>query len=435
MLKNHQFILYFFCTSFLIGFFIQAEELKFNLKTQIQGPKLESWVKEKKYKENRVSGLISNFMQRRFERIANALASEKYKKALKIIDNSLGLKSLSDFEKSKLYKFKSRSYFALEQINDSLKASYRVIEVGGLGFSEEQEVLLLQGQALASLGQNAKSLEALEKWEFFSGAKRPQVSVLKASVLQQLERYHEATQEMEYAVNQTSPAPKSWQEFLGSLYAKVDQPEKATALFEKLLPEHIDENNLWQSWIVSLAKAKKKKQAFVGAEIQNTWLSDTKKPEVLKNNLMAMRFSEGVPFKAAQSLAAELENNKLKPTNPNLLRVAEAWTAAKEVDLAIEAYDKLLKQGGPAKAAMRMGYLSFQKADFKACEKSFKLALKKKLKFKQNQNAHLMRGMCQFYQKKYKLASQSFQKASKSKATKSQAQSMLSYISSRSTHQ
>ena len=123
--------------------------------------------------------------------------------------------------------------------------------------------------------------------------------------------------------------------------------------------------------------------------------------------LSGLLLQEQVPVRSAQVMAQGIEDGIVEKSAKNLQSLGQAWQLAQEVEKAIPAYEDAAKLSDDGKIYERLAQVYLDDDQFEKCVTASDSALDKG-GLRKEQQAFIVKGMCQFNDEKLPAARKSF---------------------------
>ncbi|TQV70192.1 hypothetical protein FKG94_22005 [Exilibacterium tricleocarpae] len=246
-----------------------------------------------------------------------------------------------------------------------------------LYYLERHEQALAEIDRALTLARD-KSLPLLEPW-----------LLLKNAALFELDRVADMIEVMRLLL--TLYPKDRYITNLSALYSQLDMPEKQLTLLEPLY----EQGGLSQAYhLISLA---------------------------------SLYMALGTPYKAGKVLQQSLEEGRIEADFDNLDLLGKAWQLADERARAIDAYNAAAELSEGGDILVRIAHLHIAAGDWRRAEASLDRAFAKG-DLSEPGNAHILRGMARFSQKKLPAARRAFIQAAKFSEAQLHAEQWLGYV-------
>lgn len=279
-------------------------------------------------------------------------------------DPQAALADLKSMAESYLAASSNRGYIIYERAvlllqQDQPDVARSELEQALVGQSEAYvpRLRILLAQLLLMEQELEAALSQLLIWESQVESPRSSELALLGYTYLQLERFEEASGIFERTISLTETPQAQWIELLAFSYTRTGRTEEALALLENIISTQPDQARWWRqlATIYLLLDNIPKGAAglTVSSIVEELSFEDSRR-------LAGLFTALNMPADAATVLSTAMGKEAHVPDFENHMLLAEMWILARELDLAIEAFEAASAIQDSGEPAFKMGQLYMQ---------------------------------------------------------------------------
>jgi len=254
--------------------------------------------------------------------------------------------------------------------------------------------------------------------------------VLKAQAYYQADKHQEALPLIDKAIaaadSKNKTPDENWLILKRALHYELEQPKQVAKVMERLVADYSKpEYWLQLAGVYAQLEQDDKQLAVLEAARQQGFIE---KGSEWKQLAQAYYFNE-LPYKAAETIHQAMSDGQVEKSVDNLKFMAQAYTQAKEYELAIEAYNELSGKVEHGNFALQVAQLHLTLNNNEKALESAESALSKG-NLDNEGNLYLIKGMASLNLKRYEQATSHFEQALGYQTTEQSAQQWLKYAKS-----
>lgn len=367
------------------------------------------------------------------------IQAEQYAEALDRLSDIERREKLPTYDQAVIHQTYGYIYAGTDKYAEAARSFENMVRIGSEDLQPQvlTDALYYIAQLYISIEQYPKGIKYLADWFKQVESPNPDAYVLMghALVAQEPPKYHEAIPWIEKAIDRAKSqgnVPKeNWYQLIRGLYFETEQIPKAVGVLE-ILVDLYPKKEYWMQLSAGYGYLEREKDQFTALEAAYRMNLLTKSEEFEE---LAQRYMyHGIPYRAAVVMESALKNGQAEKDKDNLELIANAFYTAQELDRAIPWYQQAAKAADKADLFVLLGQIYLQREDWSKAVKAFadaidknkKVAKKKKLS--NPGNVHLMMGVANFNQKKYRSARSAFRAARGFSKSKKDAGTWLSHL-------
>ncbi|KXS39438.1 MAG: hypothetical protein AWU55_420 [Halomonadaceae bacterium T82-2] len=205
-------------------------------------------------------------------------------------------------------------------------------------------------------GQTRQGADLLERW-LASGKGDADDDWLMAQARAQLDQWAAAAQWVDRARHASEAIPSRWQSFAAAVYQRAGRDAAALDVLDAWLA---GDDVPAETWRRAAGLVQRLGQPGRAAAIWEAgWRRGALSGKDDLRQLIELHLAGGTPARAAERLAAALEQGRLADDLDNRRLLARAWSAARARDKALAAWRAVAERSGKADDWRRLGELAY----------------------------------------------------------------------------
>lgn len=331
---------------------------------------------DKGYDREVSPGTMSENMYKRLEDVHDLISEEEYADAEEKARDLVG-RARSNYEEAVAVQTYGHILAAQEKYEGAVEQFKRAIELDALPNPTHFGMMYNVAQLLISTDEFEDGLEWLNR--YFDEVPESEIDVnayvLAASANAELNNHRIAIDYIEKALD-LAPEPKeSWYQLLLAMHLELKDYEQAGKVLERMVKLWPDKKQYWTQLSSIYLQLNQDEKALSVLELARTkGLLD--KGSEWKQLAQLYLFLE-IPYKGAKAIQEGLEKGYLEEDKDNLELMGNAWYSAREIDRAIDAFDRAADYAANGKIDMRLGHLLVDKEQWSDAREAINSALDK----------------------------------------------------------
>lgn len=379
------------------------------------------------------AGLLSERVHRDLTRAYDAIGAERWQDAMAAVNAVLARGNLNDYERAVAVQLRGHVHAAQGRYNEALRDFEEVIRLDQLPNPQHFQLMYQTAQIYIMQEQFERGLRRLDEWLQYTDTVPAGAFELQAVAYSQLGRYREAIQAIDRAIALSDKPKEQWYQLKVAMHFELKEYAQAARVLELLIERDPTRKNYWiqlaSSYLAQEGSEQQKKQnearaLAIMALAHRMGLLDRESEWVQLYQLYA---ANDIPYKAAQILEEAIGKRIVEPNRKRWEDLANSWTAARELNKALEAYGRAAALASDGKLDLQRGFILVDLERWAEAEEALAAAVRKG-GIDRPCNAHLLLGMAQFEQGKVAAAQRSFTEAAGDERCRSAASQWLRHL-------
>ena len=369
---------------------------------------------------------ISPWLYKKLTKTENLIAKKDYQKAQQSLNAMLSDVDKNSYEQAVVLRSLSSIYAIKGQYKKAAETLAKAIKLKVLPKKQEQQAFLNLGQLYMAIEQYNKAINILEPWLLNNPKANAQINALLANAYSQLKKYRKALPFIKKAIANTKKPQESWYQLNLALYYELEDYSSAAIILKKLIRLYPDKKQYWHQLSSTYQQIKQYKKAVSVQHLayKKGFIKSEKDILALANLFLYI----DSPYKAAKLIKQEIKQKRVKSNSKNWEQLANAWTMAKEFNLAVSALETASKLNEKGSLYQKLGQIYVEQEKWTQAVSALNKALAKG-GLKNTGMTYIMLGMSHYELKNVRLAKKAFITASKFSKHKKVAKQWLTYIS------
>jgi tetratricopeptide (TPR) repeat protein len=373
---------------------------------------------------------LSERTYKRLTAIHELMGENKYREALKRLDELLPRVRKNKYEYATIMQTYGFAYAAQDQYKKAIKAFNEALNTEALPEQVQLSMRYNLSQLYAAANDWKSAAKAYEQWLALAEKPSADSYAFGATIYAQLKQYDKAIPKIRKAINLTTKPRENWYQLLLSMLYQKKKYADAAKVLETMVAYWPKKKQYWNQLSGVYFTLKKSRRALAVLELAHKQGMLVKERELM--NLVNMYLLQGIPYKAAKILEAEIKAGRIARTGKTLQKLGEAWMRAKETDEALRELQAAADAQEKGVLFLRLAQLYMDKENWKKVVELSNKALAAG-GLKNPGDAYLLKGMALYETGKKKSAIATFSKALKYGKSKRQASQWITHIKTEGT--
>lgn len=284
-------------------------------------------------------GKASRKMARKLEQMNELYSNDDLAGARAVADEILADPEANDYEKAYSAQFAGQAAYDADELQAAVDYMQQVVDLDALDNNSHFNAMLNLAQMQSSAEQHEAALATFDRYLTESGSTDPQDLVMKGQTLYLLERYTDAAQAIQQAID-ASPEPNpQWQALLMQVYVESGDNAGAIRMAEQVVAAKPDDRRALLNLAVVYSQADMPEKSI---EVLERLRAGGQLETANEYNQLYVTYlnMEGQERQAAAVIDEGLERGVLKPDLGTYTALAQAYYFSDQAAQAIEAYRK-----------------------------------------------------------------------------------------------
>ena len=314
---------------------------------------------------------LSDRTFRTVNKVQELIAEENFTKAVAKINAALKSSGKKQYDKAVLLQQMGFLYSLKDDYPKAAKYFAQALSLDALPVPVAQQVRYSLAQLYLAEGQFKQSVVTMKEWfkTAQSTEEKPQAHayITLASAYVQLGDYKNAIPPTTQAIAMSKNPSESWYQLLMSAHYELKQFRSVAGVLKILTTKYPQNKRYWTQLSGIYMELKQERNALSTLEMAHKLgLLEGEKEHLRLVNFQAY---QGVPYRAATTLQASIEQGLVTRSAANLEKLASFWQQAQELDKSIDVYLLAYNMAPTAKTQLKVARLMILDKQYAAATK------------------------------------------------------------------
>lgn len=338
-----------------------------------------------------------------------ALAAEQHDEALRILKNMISSSRMKPYEKGVAQQTIGFVWVDKDDYTRAAREFERAISMGVLPENVVNDILYNLAQLYLADDKPVKALQYVNRWLKTVAEPSPSAYGLRAQIYLVKEDLKRAERDIDIALAKSKNPKEAWYRIKLSILLQKERYKEALPVLELSVEKFPGKKPFWQQLSAVYYELNMETKAFSAQQsmFAQGMLESSKELE----RMAQLYLYNDYPFRAARILDKGIKEGKIKTTEKNWERLANAWLHSREWKKSRQPLLNAAKVSDTGKLYVQLGQAYIQDEDWKTAEKYLKAGIEKGKLKKREANSLLILGITQTRLEKYEDAIKTFRKA------------------------
>jgi tetratricopeptide (TPR) repeat protein len=344
------------------------------------------------------AGALTQQTYNRLSEIYEAIGEELYVEAFEDLSSLLERTRRDDYEQATILQAMAFIRAQQERYEEAIDYFNRAIELNTLP-NNQQFDMILQVAQLHYAGENYRqSLDQLEIWFCVTPddqQNKVTVWVMKASIHAQIEEFREALEAIDRAIAMSDEPKENWYQLKLGMHFELQQYAEAADVLQILINMSPEKKDYWVQLASMYVQLERNRDSMAVLALAHRKGLLDKQSEYMQLASLQQEFD--FPRKAAEVMQEGLESGIVESTRRNWEMVGGAWYEARELDRALEAYERAGAQSTDGEIDLQRAFILVDQERWEEANEALTRAVRLGgLSDSQTGNAYLLLGTARY---------------------------------------
>lgn len=287
------------------------------------------------------AGGLTERTYNRLSDVYEQIGEEQYAEAYPSLESLLERNSRDDYARATILQAMAFIRAQQERYEEAIDLFRRAIDLNRLPNSQHFEMILQVAQLLYSLDRHQEALDQLDIWFCVTPddqTNKVTVWVMKASIHAQIEEFRNAIEAIDRAIALSDEPKENWYQLKLGMHFELDEFQEAADVLQTLLRMSPEKKDYWIQLASVYVQLQQNRDSM--AVLQLAYRKGLLERESEYKQLASLQQEFDFPRKAAEVLQSGLESGIVENTRRNWEMTGGAWYAARELEKALNAYER-----------------------------------------------------------------------------------------------
>lgn len=283
--------------------------------------------------------MMGEHVFRRFETITGLYGDGRYEEALDMVQSFLRAE-LNDYERAMGEQLLGYSLIAMDRLAEAVPRFERALELDALPNNAHFSLMRSLAQLYAAQEQWQKSIDLMTQYLDYQPEASAEDRIVLGQAHVQLGRHREALPWVRGAIARAGDeARESWYQLELAVHFELQDHPAALRVLKQLVARWPDRLRYWEMMAGVHQALGQDKEAL--AALMAAYNGGLIQDQAKLLNLVRMSLYVDLPYQAGRMLEQAMADGRIDADRANLELLLQAWTAARELELAVAVIDRL----------------------------------------------------------------------------------------------
>lgn len=284
-------------------------------------------------------GMMGEHVYRRFETITGLYGDGRYQAALEMVQSFLRAE-LNDYERAMGEQLLGYTLIAMDRLAEAVPRFERALELDALPNNAHFSLMRSLAQLYASQEQWQDSIDLMTRYLNHQPEASAEDRILLGQAHVQLGRHREALPWVRGAIEHAAgEARESWYQLELAIHFELEDHRAALRVLNQMVARWPGRLRYWEMMAGAHQALQQDKEAL--AALLAAYNGGLIQEQEKLLNLVRMSLYVGLPYQAGRILEQAMAKGQVDADRATLELLLQAWTAARELELAAAVIDRL----------------------------------------------------------------------------------------------
>lgn len=311
---------------------------------------------------------LSDRTYRTVNKVQKYIANEAYKDAKAELESALDRSGNKKYDQAVLLQQLGYIYSIEDNYAKATEYFAQALKIDALPVAVAQQVRYSLAQLYMVQEKFANTIALMKQWfqiQLSEGEEKPDAMsyMTLASAYVQQEQFKQAIPEIKQAIALSDKPSESWYMMLMSAYYQTNDLANTANVLTTLTELFPEKKQYWKQLSgIEMERGKDGKALAALESAYKLGLLDEEKEILRLTDFLAY---QSIPFRAATTLAKEIEKGTVEKTSEHLEKLGQYWHQAKELTKAITSYRAAYALDADPKTKLKIARLMIQDQQYK----------------------------------------------------------------------
>ena len=304
------------------------------------------------------AGALTERTYRRLSDVYELIGEDNYEEAYPDLQDLLERNERDDYASATILQAMAFVRAQQERYRDAINLFQRSIDLNQLPNNQHFEMILQVAQLNYTIDRFQEALDQLDIWFCVTPddqKNKVNVWVMKASIHAQIDEFRDAIEAIERAIQLADEPKENWYQLKLGMHFELEEYNEAADVLQILIRMNPEKKEYWvQLSSVYVQLDRNRDSMGVLSLAHRKGLLD-KEGQYMQLASLQQEFD--FPRKAAEVLEEGLEKGIVEKTRSNWEMTGGAWYEARELEKALEAYERAGAQSSDGKIDLQRAYI------------------------------------------------------------------------------
>ncbi|RFF30305.1 tetratricopeptide repeat protein [Wenzhouxiangella sediminis] len=304
------------------------------------------------------AGALTERTYNRLSDIYEMIGEDNYAEAYPALESLLERNRTDEYASATILQAMAFVRAQQEQYEDAINFFKRAIDLNQLPNSQHYQMILQVAQLYYTIDRFSDALDQLDIWFCVTPDEQENkvdVWVMKASIHAQIDEFREAIAAIERAIALSDEPKEQWYQLKLGMHFELEEYAAAAEVLQILIRMNPEKKSYWVQLASVYVQLDRNRDSMAVLSLAHRKGLLDKQGEYMQLASLQQEFD--FPRKAAEVLQEGLEQGIVENTRRNWEMAGGAWYEAKELERALDAYERAGAQSTDGKIDLQRAFI------------------------------------------------------------------------------
>lgn len=304
------------------------------------------------------AGALTESTYNRLSRIYEAIGEEEYGQAYEDLQALLERTRRDEYEQATILQAMAYVRAQQERLGEAINLFERSIDLNRLPNHQHFEMILQVAQLHYANEDFQRALEWLDIWFCVTPddqQNKVNVWVMKASIHAQIEEFRQALSAIDRAITLSDEPKENWYQLKLGMHFELEEYAEAAEVLQILIDMNPGKKDYWVQLASIYVQLERNRDSMAVLALAHREGLLDRQSEYMQLASLQQEFD--FPRKAAEILQEGLESGVVENSRRNWEMTAGAWYEARELERALDAYERAGAQSSDGKIDLQRAFI------------------------------------------------------------------------------
>lgn len=304
------------------------------------------------------AGALTETTYNRLSRIYDDIGEEEYASAYSALEDLLGRIRRDEYEQAIVYQAMGHVRMQQDRPEEAIRHFRQAVELNRLPNNQHFEMILMIGHLYYGIERYQDALNQLDLWFCVTPADQRnvvEVWVMKASIHAQIDEFREALNAVDTAIDMSDDPREQWFALKLGMHLELNEYRPAIEVLKILIPMSPANKNYWLQLAALYSEIENEEESKSTLQLAHRRGLLDRQTEYMQ--LASLLQARGAPRRAAEVMEDGLSKGVVEESRRHWEMAAGAWYEARELDNALNAYERAGAHSADGKIDLQRAFL------------------------------------------------------------------------------
>ncbi|WP_376692676.1 tetratricopeptide repeat protein [Wenzhouxiangella sp. EGI_FJ10409] len=304
------------------------------------------------------AGALTERTYNRLSDIYEMIGEDNYAEAYPALESLLERNRTDEYARATILQAMAFVRAQQENYEEAINLFKRAIDLNQLPNNQHYEMILQVAQLYYTTDRFQDALDQLDIWFCVTPddqRNKVDVWVMKASIHAQIDEFRNAIEAIDRAITMSDEPKENWYQLKLGMHFELEEYDQASDVLQTLIRMNPDKKDYWTQLASVYVQLDRNRDSMAVLSLAHRKGLLNKQGEYMQLASLQQEFD--FPRKAAEVLLEGLEEGIVEDTRRNWEMTGGAWYEARELERALDAYERAGAQSSDGKIDLQRAFI------------------------------------------------------------------------------